>query len=124
MTGVGTPQSSGCSPTVGVRGRGVALGGDPAGVALLITVLILFIVSVLGATIVSLGQVDFDLSGYTGNAIRFNLYRTDTKSGLLALGPADLLLAGAGESLLEDPALADPGIYYYVARAVNDCGEE
>jgi len=73
-TGVGAPQSSGCSPTVGVRGRGVALGGDPAGVALLITVLILFIVSVLGATIVSLGQVDLDLSGnYRASITAFHL---------------------------------------------------
>lgn len=45
-----------------------------AGVALLITVLILFVVSILGATVVNLGRIDYALSGnYRANTASLNL---------------------------------------------------
>jgi len=58
----------------GIRTVSASTCRSEAGVALLITVLILFIVSLLGATIVSLGQVDLDLSGnYRASTTAFHL---------------------------------------------------
>jgi hypothetical protein len=94
---------------------GGAGGDQPPGVALLITVLILFVVSLLGAAVVSMGRVDYALSGNYRSGTE-SLHLAD--SGMQATAadmwadydadPASSALAGWVSLSTSPVSLADP----------------